>query len=291
MARAGAATRDHSAVADLLTPSAVRAVLRAHGLEPSRALGQHFLADANTARRIARVAEVRPGDRVLEIGPGIGSLTLALVAAGARVVAVEIDRHVVPALRDVLATAGVTGDVAIVEGDALHTDLGAHLAGDGWALVANLPYNVATPVLLRVLDHVPAVDRALVMVQKEVAERLAAVPGTRAYGYPSLRVAYHGNARLAGTVPPTVFIPQPGVESALVALRRHGQPPVDADPTRLFGLARAGFAQRRKTLRRALVPVLGERTTAVLERAGVDGRARAEQLGLGEWAAITDAAA
>ena len=274
---------------ELLTPRTIRSALRDFSIAPSRALGQNFLADPNTARRIVQAAGVEPGMRVLEIGPGIGSLTLALVEAGATVTAVELDRHVIPVLESVLDGAGVRESVTVAHGDALDLDFGALLDDGPWALVANLPYNVATPVLLRVLDDVPAVERALVMVQREVAERLAAGPGTKAYGYPSVRVAYYGTARLAGVVPPTVFIPQPQVDSALVAITRHATPTVTADPARLFALAKAGFGQRRKMLRRALRSELGDATDAVLERAGVAPNARAEQLGLEEWAAIAEA--
>lgn len=271
----------------LLTPTSVRTLLAEHGLHPSRALGQNFLVDPNTARRVARLAAVGAGDRVLEIGPGIGSLTLALAELDARVVALELDRHLVPVLEEVLAAAGVAG-VRVETGDALRVDLGALLDEQGpWAMVSNLPYNVAVPVVMRVLDDVPVVDRMLVMVQKEVGERLAAGPGTGAYGAVSVRVAWHGRAEVVGLVPPTVFLPRPKVDSALVRITRHASPPVDlASPETMFMLVRAGFATRRKTLRRALAPVLGKDASAVLEHAGIDPGARAEQLGLAEWAAL-----
>lgn len=275
----------------LLTPTSIRELLAAHGGSASRALGQHFLADPNTVRRIVRVAEVEAGDRVLEIGPGVGSLTLGLLEAGARVTAVELDRHVLPVLADAITRAvGADGTdtLTVVEGDALTFDL-ASLVEPPTSLVANLPYNVSTPLLLRVLDDVPAVTRALVMVQREVGERLAAPPGSRVYGYPSLRVAYYARARVVGLVPPTVFLPPPKVESALVELIRHPEPPVAAAPERIFELARAGFAQRRKTLRRALAPVLGARTEATLAAANVDPYARAEVLSLADWNAIAEA--
>jgi len=268
----------------VLNASDVRALLREHGLHPSRALGQNFLADANTATRIARLAEVGPGDRVLEVGPGLGSLTLALAATGASVLAVELDRHLLPVLRSVLAG---TGDVTVEQGDALEVDFASRLGGGAWSCVSNLPYNVATPVLLRLLDEVPQLTRFLVMVQREVGERLAAAPGTRACGAASVRVAYFAEARVVGTVPASVFVPRPNVESVLVRLDRRPRPPVDvASPALMFDLVRAGFAQRRKMLRRALRPVLGERADAVLAAAGVDPRARAEALDLGAWAAL-----
>jgi 16S rRNA (adenine1518-N6/adenine1519-N6)-dimethyltransferase len=270
-----------------LTPATIPALLARHGLAPSRALGQHFLADPNTARRIVRLAHVEPGDRVLEIGPGIGSLTVALLEAGARVTAIELDRHVVPALLD---TVGV-GAISLVAGDAMTVDLGEVLRADGeratWKVVSNLPYNVATPIVMRLLDDAPTVGSMVVMVQREVGERLAAGPGTKAYGAVSVKVAYHAVAQVVGFVPPGVFVPAPRVESALVRLVRHATPPVVVPSSaRLFALVRAGFGQRRKMLRRALRPELGDRVTPLLERSGIDPRARAETLALDDWARL-----
>lgn len=277
----------------LLTPSDVDSLLAAHGLRASKALGQHFLADPNTARRIVRLAGVAPGDRVLEIGPGIGSLTLALAESGARVVAVERDRHVLPVLREVLAD---TSGVRVVEGDAVTLDyaqvLGSSGGGSPWRMVSNLPYNIATPLLVRMLEEAPQIGRFLVMIQREVGERLAAAPGERAAGAVSVKVAYHAEARVVGRVPPTVFVPRPNVESALVRLVRHDRPPVEvADPDAMFRLVRAGFGQRRKTLRRALRTALGDRTVAVLEAATIDPATRAERLTLDDWARLAAAAA
>ena len=270
-----------------LTPAAIRDLLDAHGCSPSRALGQNFLADPNLADKIVRLADVAPGDPVLEIGPGLGSLTVALVAAGAEVVALELDRHLVPVL------AGVVGDSArVVVGDALVVDLDELLDDRSWTCVSNLPYNVATPLVVRILEEFPRVTRLLVMVQKEVGERLVAGPGTKAYGAVSVKVAYHATARLVGTVGPTVFVPPPKVASALVRLDRHAAPPVDVpSPDALFGLVRAGFAQRRKTLRRSLAPVLGDRTEAALAAAGIPSSARAEVLDLDDWARLCREAA
>jgi 16S rRNA (adenine1518-N6/adenine1519-N6)-dimethyltransferase len=276
----------------LLTPASIADVLARHDLRPSRALGQHFLADPNTARRIVRLADVDAGDRVLEIGPGIGSLTLALAEAGARVTALELDRYLVPALEEVVAHDAPAAGVEVVQGDALTVDLAALLAGaDAWKLVANLPYNVATPLVARVLEEAPTVQSLLVMVQREVGERLAAPPGNKDYGAISVKVAYFGRARVAGAVPRTVFLPEPNVDSALVRIDRHPVPTVDVpSPDALFALVKAGFAQRRKMLRRALQPALGARATEVLEDAGVDPRARAESLDLDAWAAVARAA-
>jgi 16S rRNA (adenine1518-N6/adenine1519-N6)-dimethyltransferase len=266
-------------------------LLEGNGLRPSRALGQNFVADPNTVRRIARLAGVGPGDRVVEIGAGLGSLTLALAETGASVTAIEVDRYVLPVLRTVVEPAGVR----VVEGDALSLDWGGVLgagsgskAAAGWVLVANLPYNVATPLVLDILDTVPAVDRMLVMVQREVGERLAAGPGDGAYGLPSVKVAYWAEASVVGRVGPTVFVPQPKVDSALVAIRRRaGGPAVAADRETLFALARAGFGQRRKMLRRALAGMVDE---AAFACAGVRPEARAEELDVAAWGRLAECA-
>jgi 16S rRNA (adenine1518-N6/adenine1519-N6)-dimethyltransferase len=270
---------------ELLTPASIQALLDRHGVRPGRALGQNFLADPNTARRIVRLAGIEAGARVVEVGPGLGSLTLALADAGAaEIVALELDRHLVPALREVLDGYAVR----VVQGDALSVDWAELLgATPGWSMVSNLPYNVATPLVVRVLETAPMVERLFVMVQREVGERMAAAPATDAYGAVSVKIAYYARAELAGLVPPTVFMPKPAVDSALVRLVRREQPPVAVpDVDRLFVLVRAGFATRRKMLRRALTTELGSRTVAVLEAAGIDPSARAETLGLDEWAAI-----
>jgi 16S rRNA (adenine1518-N6/adenine1519-N6)-dimethyltransferase len=274
---------------DLLNRAGVRALLAEHGLRPSRALGQNFLGDPNTARRIARLADVEPGDRVLEVGAGLGSLTLALLEQDARVVALERDRRLRPVLEQVVAGQG---DVRVVTGDALDIDLGALLDDDRWRCVSNLPYNVATPVVVRLLEEAPSVVFSLVMVQREVGDRLVALPGSAAYGAVSVRVAYYAHAKIVGVVPRTVFVPAPKVDSALVELVRRETPPVDVpSPERLFELVRAGFAHRRKMLRRTLPAVLGDRTLRVLDEAAVDPRARPESLGLTEWAALARAEA
>jgi 16S rRNA (adenine1518-N6/adenine1519-N6)-dimethyltransferase len=260
----------------------IAALLETHGLRPSRALGQNFVADPNTVRRIARLAAVGPGSSVLEFGAGLGSLTLALAETGARVVAVELDRHVIPVLRTVVEPAGVE----VVEGDAMALDLPALLAERGpgpWDLVANLPYNLATPLVMRVLVEVPAVERLLVMVQREVGERMAATVGDPAYGSVSVRVAYFARASLAGRVPASVFIPRPRVESVLVRLERRPAPAVDpalVPYARLAAVIKAGFGQRRKMLRRSLAGVVAPEA---FERAGVRPDARAEELGVEEW--------
>jgi 16S rRNA (adenine1518-N6/adenine1519-N6)-dimethyltransferase len=259
-----------------LTRTQISALMAEHGLRPSRALGQNFVADPNTVRRIARLAGVGPGDRVVEIGAGLGSLTLALAETGAEVTAVEVDRYLVPVLRSVVAEAGVQ----VVEGDAMNLDWPALLGSGPWSLVANLPYNVATPLVADLLDDVPAINRMLVMVQAEVGERLAAGPGDDAYGAVSVKVSYWARARVVGRVPPTVFVPQPRVDSALVEIVRRPRPAVDAPADRLFSLVRAGFGQRRKMLRRSLADLAGPETFAA---AGIRPESRAEELGIDEW--------
>jgi 16S rRNA (adenine1518-N6/adenine1519-N6)-dimethyltransferase len=263
-----------------LTPTQVRTLLAEHGLRPSRALGQNFLADPNTARRIVRLAGVGAGDRVVEVGPGVGSLTSELADAGARVLAVELDRHLVPVLQSVVADR----DVEVVHGDAMTVDWSALLGDSEWAMVANLPYNVATPVVMRALETAPMIQRFLVMVQREVGERLAAGVGDAAYGAVSVKVAYYAEARVVGTVSANVFIPRPKVESALVSIVRRPEPAVDvSDEARLFELVRAGFATRRKSLRNALAGVV---PVDALERAGIDPSARAETLTVADWARL-----
>jgi 16S rRNA (adenine1518-N6/adenine1519-N6)-dimethyltransferase len=260
-----------------------------HGLRPSRALGQNFVADPNTVRRIARLAAIGPGDRVVEIGAGLGSLSLALAETGAAVTAVEIDRYLLPVLREVVAPANVT----VIEGDARALDWASLLepVGAGWVLVANLPYNIATPLVADLLDGVPAIRRMLVMVQREVGERMAAAPGDDAYGAVSVKVAYWATARIAGRVPASVFIPQPRVASVLVAIERRSQPAVDpalVSFDQLFRLVRAGFAQRRKMLRRSLSGLVADEQMWVA--AGVSPQARAEDLGVEDWGRLALAA-
>ncbi len=262
------------------SPSAIRSLLAEHGLEASRALGQNFMADANTVRRIVRLAGVGAGDRVVEVGAGLGSLTLALLEVGAEVTAIEVDKHLAPVLRSVVEPQGAT----VVEADAMRVDWAALLGPPApdrpWALVANLPYNIATPLVLDLLETAPAVQRMLVLVQLEVGERLAAGPGTKAYGIPSVKLRWWADATIVGKVPPSVFIPQPRVDSALVEIRRH--PPAGTGEQRaaVFDLVDAGFNQRRKMLRRSLSAKV---PPGALEAAGIRPEARAEELELADW--------
>jgi 16S rRNA (adenine1518-N6/adenine1519-N6)-dimethyltransferase len=257
----------------------IRALLDEHGLSPSRALGQNFLIDPNTARRIAAASGAGPGDHVLEIGPGLGSLTLALAELGAHVTAVELDRHLVSVLGDVVAPADPP--VRIVHADALDVDLDDLLgSAPAWRLAANLPYNVGTTILLRILEEAPAVTGGVVLVQREVAERLAATPGSGAFGIPSVKAAWWVDIRVGGRVPATVFHPRPNVDSAFVTFERR-QPPGDEElRRRAFALVDAGFGQRRKMLRRSLAAHLD---VDALEAARVAPTARAEELALDDW--------
>ena len=259
----------------------IHELLLANDLHPSRALGQNFVADGNTVRRIARLSGVAEGGRVVEIGAGLGSLTLALVEAGALVTAVEIDRHVLPVLRAQVEPLGVR----VVEADALTLDWDGLLGSGPWSLVANLPYNVAVPLVIRVLEEAPQITSLLIMVQREVGERLAARAGDDAYGAVSVKVAYWASAHLVGRVSSSVFIPRPRVESVLVRLDRHpGRTPASgpgsAHYDRLFAVVRGGFAHRRKMLRRSLEDLVDPRA---FEAVGIPSTARAEELGLPEW--------
>lgn len=270
-------------------------LLDQHGLAPRRELGQNFVVDANIVRKIARLAAVGPGDHVVEIGAGLGSLTLALATSGAEVLAVEVDHGVAAVLRSVVADHP---NVTVVEADAMRTDWTALLESSvsrhpggpqtlgSWTLVANLPYNVATPLVCDLLDHVPAIERMLVMVQREAAERLCAGPGSAVYGAVSVKVAYWAVARMVASVPATVFLPRPNVESALVEIRRRPAPIVDAPPGALFELVRTAFNQRRKMLRRSLAATVAP---YVFAAAGIDSSRRPEDLDVVEWAALTRA--
>jgi 16S rRNA (adenine1518-N6/adenine1519-N6)-dimethyltransferase len=258
-------------------------LLTQHGLAPRREFGQNFVADPNTVRRIARLAKLSPTDHVVEIGAGLGSLTTALAETGAAVTAIEIDHGIVPVLRSVVADLE---RVTVIEGDA--QELAWHellAASTQWVLVANLPYNVGTPLVLDLLDTVPEIARMLVMVQREVAERIVASPRTSAYGAITVKVAYWATARIVGYVPSTVFVPQPKVESALVEITRRPTPAVaDIDPTALFTLVKAGFAHRRKMLRGTLGGLV---TPEQFEQAGIAPTARAEELDVHAWGRLT----
>ncbi len=270
----------------------IEGLLARHGLDARRALGQNFVADPHTVEHIAALARVGPGDHVVEIGPGLGSLTLALADTGAQVLAIEKDIALVPVLDEVLREHGLdaaeagagAGAVQVVTADALELDWVEVLGGAAsWVLVANLPYNVAVPIIMSVLEHAPAVQRMVVMVQKEVADRLVAEPGGRTVGVPSMRLAWYASAELLGTVAPEVFIPRPRVTSALVGLTRRPPPTERIGPGPVLALVGTAYRQRRKMLRSTLG---GAVPAAAFESAGVAPTARPEELGIGDWARL-----
>jgi 16S rRNA (adenine1518-N6/adenine1519-N6)-dimethyltransferase len=279
----------------LLGPADVRALAVSLGIRPTKTLGQNFVVDANTVRRIARLAEVGPGEVVLEVGPGLGSLTLALLETGADVVAIEVDPVLADALPGTVASR-LQDDGAqrlrVIGADALSVTA-ADLPENPRALVANLPYNVAVPVLLTLLQRLDSLRHGLVMVQAEVADRLAARPGEAAYGVPSVKAAWYATLKRAGSVPRRVFWPVPQVESGLVQFTRRPPPHTKASREQVFSCIDAAFAQRRKTLRAALAGWAGSPAQAetALRAAGVDPGARGETLGIDRFAAIAEAAA
>ncbi|GIE99181.1 16S rRNA (adenine(1518)-N(6)/adenine(1519)-N(6))-dimethyltransferase RsmA [Paractinoplanes rishiriensis] len=270
----------------LLGPAEIRELAARLGVAPTKKLGQNFLHDPNTIRRIVAAAGLRPDDVALEVGPGLGSLTLGLVGVVRHVHAVEIDAKLAAALPDTVPSAHLTVHPA----DALRLRA-ADLDPAPTMLVANLPYNVAVPVVLHLLAELPALRGGLVMVQKEVADRLTAGPGSKVYGVPSVKLAWYAEAKPAGKVPPAVFWPVPNVDSGLVAFTRR-DPPADLDRAAVFAVVDAAFAQRRKTLRAALAGWAGgpDRAEQVLRAAGVSPQARGEALTVGEFAAIAAAA-
>ncbi len=276
-----------------LSRTQVADLLDRHHLAPSRALGQNFLVDRGTIDKIVRLAGVGEGDAVVEIGPGLGSLTTGLLGAGADVVAIEVDRYLVPALEEVTAEwSGQPGTrldrrLRLVVGDAREVAWDDVLDGGPWTVVANLPYNIATPLILDLLAAEPRLARWLVMVQREAGERLCAEPGSRTYGIPSVLVAYWGRARLVGSIRPEVFLPRPRVDSVLVAIERGPEPRVDADFTRLSELVRAAFGQRRKMLRRSLSADVPD---GAMLAAGIEPTARPEQLSVEDWARLATVA-
>ncbi|WP_396641769.1 16S rRNA (adenine(1518)-N(6)/adenine(1519)-N(6))-dimethyltransferase RsmA [Microbacterium sp.] len=275
----------------LLGASEIRRLAAELDVTPTKKLGQNFVVDANTVRRIVQIARVTEDDRVVEVGPGLGSLTLAILEAGASVTAVEIDHRLAARLPETATAHGVAdGALTVVDADALRV---TELPGDPRVLVANLPYNVSVPVLLHLLEHFPDLERGVVMVQSEVGERLAAPPGSKVYGAPSVKAAWYGKWRLAGMVSRQVFWPVPNVDSVLVAFERDAQPRGSDDDRRaVFAIVDAAFQQRRKMLRQALAVVLGGSAadaSAILTAAGVAPTARGEELGIDEFERIAAA--
>lgn len=278
--------------AELLGAADIRALARRIGLRPTKALGQNFVHDANTIRRIARIADLAAGEVVLEVGPGLGSLTLGLLDVGARVVAVEVDPRLAAALPDTVQARapGLASGLTVIADDAVQ--LAVLPDPPPTALVANLPYNVAVPVLLNLLERLPAIRHGLILVQAEVADRLAAPPGGKAYGGPSAKLAWYARAERAGSVPRPVFWPVPNVDSGLVRLERTAPPALPAGVGRadVFAVIDAAFAQRRKMLRSALAAWAGSvAAESILDRAQVDPRARAETLDVAAFARIASA--
>lgn len=272
----------------LLGASEIRSLAAGLDVTPTKKLGQNFVVDANTVRRIVQVARVSSGERVVEVGPGLGSLTLAILETGASVTAVEIDHRLASRLPATAAAHGVPADrLEVVDADALRV---TELPGEPTVLVANLPYNVSVPVLLHFLDHFPALQRGVVMVQAEVGERLAAAPGSKTYGAPSVKAAWYGPWRLSGMVSRQVFWPVPNVDSVLVSFARDPEPRgTEAERLRTFQIVDAAFQQRRKMLRQAVSGVLGGSAAAaseLLERAGVAPTARGEELGVEDFLRI-----
>lgn len=277
----------------LLGPAEVRDLAELLGVSPTKKLGQNFVHDANTVRRIVATAALQPGEAVLEVGPGLGSLTLGLLEAGHPVVAIEVDARLAAQLPVTVAELQPAARLAVVTADALRVDAVPDAPGGSrpTALVANLPYNISVPVLLHLLALEPGIRRVLVMVQAEVGHRLAAEPGSKVYGGPSIKAAWYGRWRVEGQVSRQVFWPVPNVDSVLVGMTRHEVPGTEAERVRMGELVDAAFGQRRKMLRQALAEVFGSSAaaTAALEAAGLDPTARGEMLGLPEFLALARA--
>ncbi|MFN2587471.1 MAG: 16S rRNA (adenine(1518)-N(6)/adenine(1519)-N(6))-dimethyltransferase RsmA [Actinomycetota bacterium] len=266
---------------ELLGPRRLRELLDEHGVRPSKSLGQNFVIDPNTIRKVVSVAGVGRGDHVLEVGAGAGSLTLGLAQTVSAVTAIEFDRSLHPVLAETLRGLD---NVEVVHADATKLDWSRVEAS---ALVANLPYNIATPLVLDALAGAPSLRTLTVMTQREAGERLAAGPGSKAYGHVSVVVAYHGHAAVAGAISRKVFFPEPNVDSVLVRFVRRERLR-SPDPERLFSMTRTAFSQRRKTLRNSLGPLAGppERVEDALRAVGVAPTARPEELGIDEWLAL-----
>ncbi len=291
----GAASGSGEAPA-LLGPAEVRELAERLGVSPTKKLGQNFVIDPNTVRKIVRLAGVEAGDRVIEVGPGLGSLTLGITEAGADVTAVEIDHRLAAELPATVGT--MQPDAAerfrVVRSDALEVtaETLAELPAPPELLVANLPYNVSVPILMHFLELIPELRGGLVMVQAEVGYRIAAQPGSKEYGAPSAKAAWYGPWRIAGTVSRRIFWPVPGVDSVLVGYERRAEPRgTVAERDRTFALVNAAFAQRRKMLRQSLQAVLGplDAAVATIEAAGIDPTLRAEQLSIDDYLAIARA--
>ena len=275
----------------LLDPRTIRQIAAELDLRPTKQRGQNFVHDANTVRRIVAASGITPDDVVLEIGPGLGSLTLGLLEVARHVHVIEIESSLARRLPRTVAERlpSASDRLTVTESNAL--DVTALPDPQPTVVVANLPYNVSVPVLLHVLARWPSIERGLVMVQLEVADRLVAPPGSKVYGVPSAKLAWYASSARVGTVPPKVFWPVPNVDSGLVRLERRDPPPTSASRTEVFRVVDAAFAQRRKMLRGALASLFGSsaEAAAALEAAGVDPQARGEVLGIAEFTRIAEA--
>lgn len=264
----------------------IKEVLARFDMSPSRALGQNFLCDPNVANKIANLASISGSNNVLEIGPGIGSLTVVLANKAHRVTAIELDRYVIPALEDVLARNGVS-NVQVIYGDAMKFDYGPVLDIDrNWKLVANLPYNISTPLVITMLEKYPAISEMVVMVQREVGERMCAKPGSSLFSGVALKIGYFAISKVVASVSREVFLPKPNVDSVLVHLKRRDPSELDLDEVlyeRLFSLSRLAFANRRQMIRRTLTRYISE--SSLLE-IGIDPTGRPENLTLDHWKLI-----
>jgi 16S rRNA (adenine1518-N6/adenine1519-N6)-dimethyltransferase len=272
-------------VSRLLGPAEIRDLAELLGIQPTKKLGQNFVIDANTVRKIVATAGVTGDETVVEVGPGLGSLTLGLLETGARVVAVEIDDRLAAQLPVTVAQMQPDARLEVITADALRIDA---LPGEPSVLVANLPYNVSVPVLLHFLEHFASLQRGLVMVQAEVGERVAAPPGSKVYGSPSAKAAWYGTWKTSGKVSRQVFWPVPNVDSILVGFARHDQPGTEAERLATFAIIDAAFQQRRKMLRQALAELLGgsAAASARIEAAGLAPTARGEELSVLDFLAI-----
>jgi len=262
-----------------LTRTIISDLLADHNLAPSRALGQNFLCDPSMVDKIVRLANISPGDRVIEIGPGLGSLTLGLCDAGAEVTLIEIDKYIIPVLNTVIADAGFESSVNIINSDVMEFDWNL-LDGSSYKVVANLPYNIATPMILDLLAAEPKLDSWIVMVQKEAGDRLVASPGSKIYGIPSVLAQYWADLKVVGNVPPEVFLPRPRVDSVLIKIIRKTDAGCQEEFKTVSKLVRSGFGQRRKMLRKSLGNYLSETEIA---DSGIDPTLRAENLDLDSW--------
>ncbi|MDA3147810.1 16S rRNA (adenine(1518)-N(6)/adenine(1519)-N(6))-dimethyltransferase RsmA [Leucobacter sp. UCMA 4100] len=287
-------SQEHSdAVATLLGPAEVRELAARLDVTPTKKLGQNFVHDPNTVRKIVRLAGVTEHDEVIEIGPGLGSLTLGLTEVGASVTAIEIDPRLAAQLPQTQAQMQPNAKLRLVLSDALDLDR-SHLEGQPapTVLVANLPYNVSVPILMHLLELIPELQSGLVMVQAEVGYRIAAGPGSKEYGSPSAKAAWYGDWSIAGTVSRKIFWPVPGVDSVLVGFTKHAEPiGTEAERVTTFALVNAAFAGRRKMIRQSLQAAIPGSTTEsvseLVQRAGLDPQARAESLSISDYLQIT----